>query len=153
MPRTSAASGSVAAEAGDDEAMPGGRRVDPAVRQIDAATDAAARAQRRLQARVCQPVSSVMIATAKPVSLPITPPAARGASSNGMSRPPACQVRPLSRLLTHTSAGANRAPIDLVEVVFGRLEDVGERTPVVARVARRQLLRQARAPRRRRLAR
>ena len=99
------------AEAGQHEAVPGLRGVDAAVGEIDAATRRAALAQRALQlARVpADAVGHDGHARAAAAAHGVI----HAARSRSMRRPPVCQVRPDSRWLTQTSAGANSAPSSL----------------------------------------
>ena len=99
--------GQGAAEAGNDQAVPGRRGVDVAVRQIDAAANAAACPQGRLQlARV----PAGLVGHDGHGQTRHHASCSHRSVSSGMFSAPACQVLPLSRLLTQTSAGANRAP-------------------------------------------
>ena len=106
------------AEARQHEAVPGVAGVDAAVGEIEAAADrACARAARACSCRVCQPVSSVMIATRAPRSrcTATDPPRGCGPAWQGREGAPARPMpgaRPVAtlKLRVMRSSGCAAAP-------------------------------------------
>ena len=141
--------GQPAAEAGDHQAVPAQRRCRCGSRPGRRSGRSQPRARSAACSwRVCQPVSSVMIATD------------RGDASQAVARHrscalslhrhcvasqqargpvlPACQVVPLVEVADPHLGRREQRRVDLVEVVLVVAEDLGERPAVVARIDRRQ---------------